>query len=45
MVRDARARKVCMLTRTNTGFKQKSVIEFTNAAKVQFLERYLLNRA
>jgi hypothetical protein len=24
------------------GFKQKSVIEFTNAAKLHFLERYLL---
>jgi pimeloyl-ACP methyl ester carboxylesterase len=26
------------------GFKQKSVIEFTNAAKIRFLERFLLGR-
>jgi len=27
------------------GFKQKSVIEFTNAAKLHFLERFLFNNA
>ena len=27
------------------GFKQKSVIEFTNAAKLHFLERFLLSKA
>jgi hypothetical protein len=26
----------------DSGFKQKSVIEFTNAAKIHFLERFLL---
>ena len=37
-------KEVCRLTRINIGFKQKSVIEFTNAAKVQFLEKHLLGR-
>lgn len=26
------------------GFKQKSVIEFTNAAKIRFLEQFLIGK-